>query len=353
MTLDLRFFPVDKFLTANLQLYCYISLFSIVVSYFQQDVLIDGCYFKPLTPILVISRPMHALFLILLAQLLIATGNLLIKFLDQNTGVFQLVLYRQLFATLLVLPFVWKLQGNLKLSPLYKVHMVRALLIGLGNGVFFIAILNLPLASVTAVLYLAPLMLLLMSALILNESIGYRRSVAAAVGFCGILMISQPSGFNPYLLLAALGALISASNSLILKRYATAEHPFSTLFWSNAFAMVFLLPAAAIEGAPLAWDVSGVGLSLALFYLGMTWLVIHAYRKADASQLAPAEYTGLVFATLFGLWFLGETPNLLSIAGTFIVLWSAVLPVYPDLKGRFRAWRARGSASQSQEPSER
>ncbi|WP_372872487.1 DMT family transporter [Shewanella sp.] len=296
---------------------------------------------------------MHPIYLILLAQLLIATGNLLIKLLDQNIGVFQLVLYRQLFATLLVMPFVLKLQGNLKLSPLYKVHMIRALLIGLGNGVFFIAILNLPLASVTAVLYLAPLMLLLMSALFLRESIGYRRSVAATVGFVGILMISQPSGFNPYLLLAVLGALISASNSLILKRYATAEHPFSTLFWSNAFAMVFLLPAAAIEGAPLALDVGAVGLSLALFYLAMTWLVIHAYRKADASQLAPAEYTGLVFATLFGLWFLGESPNFLSVAGTIIVLWSAVLPVYPELKSTFRAWRAREVSRQSQGPSKR
>ncbi|MBT1444709.1 DMT family transporter [Shewanella sp. JM162201] len=283
---------------------------------------------------------MYALLFILLAQLLIASGNLLIKLLDSQIGVFQLVLYRQLFATLLVLPFVWKLKGNLKLSPLYKVHMVRALLIGLGNGLFFIAIMNLPLASVTAILYLSPLLLLLMSALFLGENIGYRRTVAGLVGFIGIVMISQPTEFNPYLLLAAFGALISASNNLILKRYASAEHPFSTLFWSNAFAMVFLLPAAAIEAAPVTLEVTGVGLSLALFYLGMTWLVINAYRMADASQLAPAEYTGLVFATLFGLWFLGETPNWLSLMGTAVVIWSAVLPVYPELKGRFRAWKA-------------
>ncbi|QYJ76432.1 MULTISPECIES: DMT family transporter [Shewanella] len=283
---------------------------------------------------------MQALLMILLAQWLIATGSLLIKLLDPNTGVFQLVLYRQLFATLLVLPFVWRLQGGLRISPLYRVHMVRALLIGLGNGLFFIAIMNLPLASVTAVLYLSPLMLLVMSAAFLKETIGYRRSVAGIIGFCGILMISQPSSLNPYLLLAVLGALISASNNLILKRYSAAEHPFSTLFWSNAFAMVFLIPAAAFEGAPLVWDASIVGMLLALFYLGMTYLVIHAYRRADASQLAPAEYTGLVFATLLGLWFLDEVPNWLSLVGIGLVMCSAVLPVYPELKG---LWRQRVS----------
>ncbi|ABL99290.1 integral membrane domain protein [Shewanella amazonensis SB2B] len=283
---------------------------------------------------------MQALLMILLAQWLIATGSLLIKLLDPNTGVFQLVLYRQLFATLLVLPFVWRLQGGLRISPLYRVHMVRALLIGLGNGLFFIAIMNLPLASVTAVLYLSPLMLLVMSAAFLKETIGYRHSVAGIIGFCGILMISQPSSLNPYLLLAVLGALISASNNLILKRYSAAEHPFSTLFWSNAFAMVFLIPAAVFEGASLVWDASIVGMLLALFYLGMTYLVIHAYRRADASQLAPAEYTGLVFATLLGLWFLGEVPNWLSLIGIALVMCSAVLPVYPELKG---LWRQRVS----------
>lgn len=66
---------------------------------------------------------MLPLLMILAAQLLIASGNLLVKLLENDVPVFQLVLYRQLFATLLVLPFVWRLQDNLKLSPYYKVHL--------------------------------------------------------------------------------------------------------------------------------------------------------------------------------------------------------------------------------------
>ena len=269
---------------------------------------------------------MQALVMILAAQLLVAMGNLLVKLLDTQTPVFQLVLYRQLFATILVLPFVWKLQGNLNISPLYKIHIIRAILIGLGNAIFMLAVLHLPLASVTAVIYTAPLMLMVLSALFLNESIGYRRRIAGAIGFLGILMISQPQSINFYLGLAFLGALITAFNSFILKVYSSREHPFSTLFWSNAFAMVFLLPATWYEDAPFSLPVAQVGLSLGLFYVGMTYLIIHAYRKADASQLAPAEYTGLMFAALLGFIVLDESLNWLMLVGIAFVALSAILP---------------------------
>jgi drug/metabolite transporter (DMT)-like permease len=269
---------------------------------------------------------MQALFMILAAQLLIAMGNLLVKLLSTETPVFQLVLYRQLFATLLVMPFVWRAQGNLKISPLYRVHMVRALLIGLGNAVFMLAVLHLPLATVTAVIYTAPLLLMLLSAWFLKERIGYRRRIAGIIGFVGILLISQPGSINLYLWLALLGALVTAINSLILKAYSSKEHPFSTLFWSNAFAMLFLLPATWWEGADFSLPVAQVGLSLGLFYVGMTWLIIHAYRRSDASQLAPAEYTGLMFAALLGYVALDEGLNLVMMLGIVLVLFSSILP---------------------------
>lgn len=284
---------------------------------------------------------MHALLMILAAQLLIAVGNLLVKLLDSDTPVFQLVLYRQLFATLLVLPFVWRLQGNLRLSPLYKIHMIRALLIGLGNAVFMLAVLHLPLASVTAVVYTAPLLLMLLSALFLHETIGYRRKVAGSLGFIGILMISQPSSVNLYLWLALLGALITAFNSLILKAYSSKEHPFSTLFWSNAFAMVFLLPATYWEGAAFSVPVAQVGLSLGLFYVGMTYLIIHAYRKADASQLAPAEYSGLMFAAMLGYLILDESLNVWMLFGIGLVIVSSLLPSWGHIRAAINKRKAR------------
>nr|WP_258405946.1 DMT family transporter [Shewanella acanthi] len=277
------------------------------------------------------------LLLILAAQLMIASGNLLVKLLETSAPVFQLVLYRQLFATLLVLPFVWRLQGNLKISPFYKVHLSRALLIGLGNAIFMLAVLHLPLATVTAVIYTSPLMLLVLSAIFLKERIGYRRTVAGIIGFTGILLISQPTEFNLYIGLAFFGAMTTALNSLILKTYSTHEHPFSTLFWSNAFAMVFLIPATWYEGAEFSLPVAKVGLTLGLFYVGMTYCIIHAYRRADASQMAPVEYTGLIFAAILGWCFLDESISLLVFIGILLVIFSSILPSYSELKSRWKS----------------
>ncbi len=283
---------------------------------------------------------MPPLVMILTAQLLIACGNLLVKLLDTDAPVFQLVLYRQLFATLLVLPFVWRLQGNLKFSSFYKVHLSRALLIGLGNAIFMIAILHLPLATVTAVIYTSPLMLLLLSAWFLRERIGYRRAVAGIIGFSGILLISQPTEFNLYIGFALFGAMTTALNSLILKAYSTHEHPFSTLFWSNAFAMVLLIPAACYEGADFNLPVAQVGLTLGLFYIAMTYLIIHAYRRADASQMAPVEYSGLIFAALLGWCFLGEGLSLWVCIGIGLVLFSSILPSYSELRAKWKSRRS-------------
>lgn len=283
---------------------------------------------------------MQPLLMILAAQLLIASGNLLVKLLETNAPVFQLVLYRQLFATLLVLPFVWHLQGNLKLSPFYKVHLARALLIGLGNAIFMLAILHLPLATVTAVIYTSPLLLLVLSAIFLNERIGYRRMVAGLIGFSGILLISQPTEFNLYIGLAFFGAMTSALNSLILKAYSTHEHPFSMLFWSNAFAMIFLIPATLYEGAEFSLPVAQVGLTLGLFYIAMTYLIIHAYRRADASQMAPVEYTGLIFAALLGWWILDEELSLVILTGIGLVIFSSILPSYSELKAKWKSRRS-------------
>lgn len=131
--------------------------------------------------------------------------------------------------------------------------------------------------------------------------------------------------------------MISATNNLILKAYSTHEHPFSTLFWSNAFAMVFLIPATMYEGADFSLPVAQVGLTLGVFYIGMTYLIIHAYRRADASQMAPVEYTGLIFAALFGWWFLDEPLSIVVCIGIGLVIFSSLLPSYREFNAKWKS----------------
>ena len=86
------------------------------------------------------------------------------------------------------------------------------------------------------------------------------------------------------------------------------------------------MPLAFWEEAPMSITLLSTGFYLALLYIGMTYLVIHALRRADASRLASAEYSGLVFAAVLGYWLFDDPIELWTLTGIIIVIGSVLLP---------------------------
>ncbi|SFC97948.1 DMT family transporter [Pseudoalteromonas denitrificans] len=268
----------------------------------------------------------HAITLIIIAEAIVAFGTLIVKQLGVNIPVYQLILYRQLFASLLVLPLILREIDGFKLSPFIKIHLFRGLLIGLGNASFLIAIMHLSLITVTAAMYISPILLVILSHLFLNEKPDLKRYISVVIGFIGILLITKPMQSNLYILLAFFGALVAALNSICLKKLSNKEHPMVTLFWSNLVALFMLVPAVIWEGAQIKTEIISVGFCLALLYIAMTYLFISALRFVDASKLAPAEYTGLVFSALLGYWFFNDEIDSYSLLGICVIFLS-LMPI--------------------------
>ena len=258
-------------------------------------------------------------------QLLAAFSSVLVKQLGTETPIYQLTLYRQAFAPIMLIPVLMVLPGGLTISPFHKLHFFRGLLITLGNVTFLVALMHLPLVTVTAVVYSSPIILVLISAHLLAEKLSQVKIVVVCAGFCGILMISRPGEMNIYIVLALICAITFALDSVCLKRIADKEHPMVTLFWSNVYTVIFIIPLAIWEEAPMSMIVVSTGFYLALLYIGMTYLVIHALRRADASRLAPIEYSGLVFAALFGYWLFDDPIELWTLTGIIVVIGSVML----------------------------
>ena len=259
-------------------------------------------------------------------QLLAALSSVLVKQLGTEAPIFQLILYRQAFALIMLLPILMVLPAGSTISPFHKLHFLRGLLITFGNVAFLVALIHLPLVTVTAVVYSSPIILVLISSHLLSEKLSYTKIGAVFAGFCGILMISRPQEMNIYILLAFIGAITIALNSVCLKRIADKEHPMVTLFWSNVYTVIFIMPLVYWEKAPMSMAVLSTGFYLALMYIAMTYLIIHALRRADASRLAPAEYSGLVFAALFGYWLFDDPVELWTLIGIIVVMGSVVIP---------------------------
>lgn len=269
---------------------------------------------------------MMALGLLIIGNVFSALYDVSIKWLPEETNAATFVLLRQLTSILMLLPF-WIMLGRPKSSH-NKLHFVRANVGAFGALLLVVGLMSLPLATVSSLFYSAPLMIMLMGAIFLKEKITSVQAICGLLGFIGIVIILRPSEMNLFGVLVLAAALTFAINQLLLKKLPADESPIITLVMYNLLGIPLAMVFAAYQGiSGLSWTLLGIAVASNLFLLLYQWLCVLAYRRAMASEVAIAEYTGLVFCVLFGwLWF-GEWLDGLSWLGAgFIVLPSILLP---------------------------
>lgn len=191
---------------------------------------------------------------------------------------------------------------------------------------FFTTLYYLPQAEATAIVFLAPLLVLAAAPWLLNEKPRLSRWVAAAVGFCGVLIVIRPgSGLPPIGVICGLATACLFAAQFIATRRVAADNPFTTLLWSGLVGTIgttlllpFFLPAVmpavrALE--PIHWLVmASTGISGGIGHL----LQIQAYRSAPASMLAPFVYLQITCAATMGWLIWDHFPGPLTWLGIAI-----------------------------------
>jgi len=249
-----------------------------------------------------------------------------VKWLSDDVNASTFLLVRQLSAVLMILPF-W-LRERAPRSNHIKLHLFRAHVGTSGALLLIMGLMSLPLATVSSLFYSAPLMIMMMGCLFLKEKMSGAQSVAGILGFVGILIILRPSEMNISGIAVLAGALTFAINQLALKKLPDTESPIVTLMLYNLFSVPIVVVFTIVQGVSgLSWEVLGLAIVSNAFLLVYQWLSVLAYRKAKASEVAIAEYTGLIFCVFFGwLWFDEWLDGLSWIGAGFIVLPSILLP---------------------------
>ncbi|WP_110751068.1 DMT family transporter [Phyllobacterium leguminum] len=217
-----------------------------------------------------------------------------------------------------------------------KGNLFRGAIMGVGSVCFFAAVKYMPLADATAVFFVEPLLLTLLSAFVLKEQVGWRRLTAVAVGFIGTLIVVQPSfELFGWVSLLPLGTAACMAIYLAMNRkYSIADSPLVMQFYAGIGGAAFTAPviiAGEIAGhADLAFGLATMPLSWALLAaLGLIGtlghlLVVQAFRLAPASMLAPFQYLEIVMAVLIGLLAFGEFPTPSKWVGIFIIAGSGI-----------------------------
>jgi drug/metabolite transporter (DMT)-like permease len=237
-------------------------------------------------------------------------------------GVHPLIIgfFRAFFGLLVLLPWIVT-RVDLRASPYRWLHALRAGLKLAALVALFVAFMHAPLADATAINFSMPIFLILGAWLFLGEHIGIGRILAVLAGFAGIMIIIRPgiAGFDPWLLFALAGAVLTAIIQLMLRRMALNDTTDRLVAW-NLLAMVpiGLIVALPVWVTPSPWQLALLALQGGLGALNMT-LITRAFGMADASFLAPLDFLRLPIVALLAFLLFGEVATTSTWIGAAII----------------------------------
>jgi drug/metabolite transporter (DMT)-like permease len=270
----------------------------------------------------------RALPLFLLAGLCLTSLDTTAKWLVRDHTLFLVVWARYAGQMVVVTPYVWHRGGpgfwRTRRLPL---QLFRSSLLLIATFCFFAALRYLPLAEASAIIYLAPMIIVVLSGPLLGERPNRWRWATTITGFIGILIVLRPGSavFHPAVLLLIATAMFTALYYLLTRKLA-GEDKHTTLFYSALVGTVGLslfLPWAAIEGLPGPRDGALFLLLGILAGLGHAF-IIGAYQAAPASLLTPFTYLQMLWATGYGYLIFGQLPDRVSALGMAVIVGSGV-----------------------------
>ncbi|MEX0347678.1 MAG: DMT family transporter [Rhizobiaceae bacterium] len=256
----------------------------------------------------------------------------------------QIALIRFLVQFAVLVPVIVLLRGFSGLYPRHlSSNLLRGALLGLASMIFFVAVKYMPVADAIAVFFVEPLILTALSAVVLKETVGWRRRIAVVIGFVGALIVIQPSYalFGAVSLLPLCTALLFAFYLVLNKQLAIDDEPVVMQMVAGAGASITLGlivlggSLAGIEDMTPTMPLHAISwallISIGLISAGGHMMVIQALRYAPASLLAPFQYFEIVTAAGLGLLIFGDFPTLSKWIGIAIIIGS----------GLYTYWRER------------
>jgi len=191
----------------------------------------------------------------------------------------------------------------------------------------FIALRELPLATVVSITFASPIFTTILSIFLLSEKVGLYRWLAVFVGFIGIIVISEPgfTSMNLYYFYPIIFCLGLSYVAIAIKQLSSSEPVWLISFYFSISIMIlsfFTIPQGWL--LPTIKDLFLLSLLGILGGLANLWLT-QSYKFSDVSLVTPLKYLALVFAIIFGYLIWGEVPTIRTLAGSLLVIISSVI----------------------------
>lgn len=274
------------------------------------------------------NQPIAGALFVLGASFMFAMMGTLVKVVSSSLNNEMVVFFRNVCALILILPWlaISRPSGGIRTSCL-RLHLLRSAA-GLGAMYcFFYAIAQLRLSEAFLLFSTSPLFIPLIAYMWMREQVTYSARGAIIAGFIGIVLILKPGFgiFRPAMLVALAGGGLAALAMVTIRRMSFSEPAIRIVFYFTIFSTV-------ISAGPLFWSWRSPlpGIWWLLILIGLLaavgqFFLTKGYSMAPAAQVGPLTYGNVVFATINGWIFWGETMGLLTWAGAFLVCMAGII----------------------------
>lgn len=238
----------------------------------------------------------------------------------------------------LVLAVLWA-GGSRSIAGIgHPLVVVRATLEAIVAILFLSALADLPLAEITAILQLSPLLMAGAAVLVLGERVGWGRWTAIAAGFGGVLLIVRPTweGIETPQLLALSCILLVVCRDLLTRRIGTAVPALAVTLASTVSVVVGGLAFSLLQTWywPTTWELQLL-LGAAVLLAVANFLMVIAFRDGgDVTVITPFRYSVILWALSSGWLIWGDVPDALALVGTAVIVGSGLYIVRRDASWR-------------------
>ena len=250
--------------------------------------------------------------------------------------VFQVLFFNGIFGSLSMLFYRQLYKGGRSFfgTPKIKLHLIRsALLVTTGLAITY-ALPRMPLVDLYGILFLTPILVCAMSALILKETIRWIRWGTISIAFCGVIVMVRPTGdFGPILpVLASFWAAFSYAFGMIMVKIIGQEANKARM---SFLPHLFLIPVAIIGLIIYGFEIPPLR-HLLLFVMGGCAVgsgllfVSLAYDTTKASTVAPFEYSLALWGVVIGYFVFKDTPAHNTIIGGIVVIIAGLFILYRE-----------------------
>lgn len=267
---------------------------------------------------------------VILGEVFFTTMGMIIKTLGENMPSYQLVFYRNVFAVIVLAPFLFRQRLTHVKTKRIGMHLIRSISGLLAMYCFFYALANIELANAMLLKLTGPIFIPIIATLWIHEKVTLKTYLGIALGFIGVIIFLDPTTeIQIASVIGLIGGALAAGAKVAIRKMSDTEPTARIVFYFAFFGALFsgipMLTHETYSPNNQEWLLL-IGLGL-VGTVGQFFLT-KAYHMAPASQVGPFTYSSLIWASLAGWLFWNEWPANNVFIGAALIITAGLVILY-------------------------